>query len=918
MYSYVRLWIVPLLFVFLWGCNPTPPTEPTSDASEKIADKHIDREVPREPPTDKSDEKPTDRREPPPTDKAEPPPVDKTEPPPVDKTEPPVDASEPVKPDEPTTPDEPVQPDEPSQPDEPVVEVKPEPRPEKLPDRISKGVCWPGQVTRYTCNSGDKVDWCTCKGASDICFPVCANAGKANEGWIDGCSQKSILQTKCSTCTVAPTCDKVGTADEGWYCDGKLIKKGTCHYKDGNYTCISQPDQQCPQCKTAADCPAKTCLTVGLDCEEYAYSCVNRRCVSNKTSMKQRVCDAKSGTCKRPDGYCTKRDDCKPDGCLTSGNDCVDVTWSCLQNRCKQGSIAVSNALCDTKTKKCVSRVQCKVNGDCGKTTCANQGADCEQTTPTCTNGKCSSAKATLKNATCDQNTGTCKASNVCAQNSDCGKTTCAMSGNDCVQSTPTCTNGKCSVQKQTQSGLKCDTTSGICQVPTCATPKDCGKPSCQNITSGSVTNCEQREFGCTNKQCVPSVTTVKNSTCNLTTGICNKPAPTCQNNNDCGKPTCVDVVSGTNKNCEQINPVCSGNKCSTSTNLVKNATCDKTNGICKPTTASCTKDSDCGKSKCFTAVLPKEYSCDLTTPKCSSQACIPQQSLQNNAYCDENTGSCKPTPACTADKDCANIKPGCSTFQQGGKEKCEQVQPSCDNKKCIPKTTVVDDATCVKATGLCKKKTVTCSANGDCGKNKCITFQQGGQDYCEQTTPTCDNKVCKTVSKTIANATCDQTSGTCKATPKCAQNGDCGKPSCLTFGGTNCEQTTPTCTSGVCSKKNSVVNNATCDKTTGLCKALPKCTSDASCGKASCIEFKVGTATNCEQTEPACDKATGKCSTTLKVVNNATCDKTTGLCKSGGPACTQPSSCGPPTCANVNASGFFNCEQKEPTCVSA
>ena len=194
------------------------------------------------------------------------------------------------------------------------------------------------------------------------------------------------------------------------------------------------------------------------------------------------------------------------------------------------------------------------------------------------------------------------------------------------------------------------------------------------------------------------------------------------------------------------------------------------------------------------------------------------------------------------------------------------------------------------------------CTKASDCGKSSCL--QVGSS--CQLLSYLCQGGKCVFNSTTVAKASCDATTGTCKGSGGCTKNADCGNPSC-TPGSTPCQQLTPTCLSGICTFKYSTVANAKCNSVTGACTGISNCTKDADCGKPSCTQNLLV----CQQNIPKCQA--GKCTSAAKTVSNAVCNPVTGDCLTSS-GCSKDADCGKPYCSVMGTT----CLQMLPVCLSS
>ena len=265
---------------------------------------------------------------------------------------------------------------------------------------------------------------------------------------------------------------------------------------------------------------------------------------------------------------------------------------------------------------------------------------------------------------------------------------------------------------------------------------------------------------------------------------------------------------------------------------------------------------------------------------------------------------STKPKP----DSAKPDAKPQCTKASDCGKSSCLQVGSSCQllsylcqGGKCVFNSTTVAKASCDATTGTCKNLP-GCTKDADCGTASCTQTLT----TCSQKVPKCTAGTCTFTSTSLSNAKCDAATGTCKGSGGCTKNADCGNPSC-TPGSTPCQQLTPTCLSGICTFKYSTVANAKCNSVTGACTGISNCTKDADCGKPSCTQNLLV----CQQNIPKCQA--GKCTSAAKTVSNAVCNPVTGDCLTSS-GCSKDADCGKPYCSVMGTT----CLQMLPVCLSS
>ncbi len=659
----------------------------------------------------------------------------------------------------------------------------------------------------------------------------------------------------------------------------------------------------CPGLKKVQAVTPPNCASIGQ--RFVCVKCGDGVCQWNKG---ENSCNCPSD-CKKK---CKKDSDCGKPTCSGRGM-CEIIKPFCDKGVCSVQKSRVGNSVCNPQTNKCERiSAQCKTRCDC------KQGQECAKgfcvtpKTPVycCDKPGCPAGQKCKDKSGKD---GVCS-TKKCSKDSDCGKQTCSVvsvgTGPMCIEKIPTCKNGVCSATVKRYDNRKCDR-AGVKCVPTasqCKTHCDC--PQGQACVSGQCVKPKTPVYCCTKAGCPAG----QKCTDPLgKPGVC--PASKCKRDADCGKPSCKSNPS--TKTCIQYRPSCKGGKCSTSSQTLQNYTCESASGFCIPLQVKCKVDCDCpqgqrcSRGRCIVSITPA-YCCD-------KPGCPPRQRCTNSKGV---PGFC-PIKKCTKNSDCG--MPYCSTgFLRG----CNQYTPQCVRGSCQVYKRTISGTYCDSTTGICKKNVCknncdcpqgmgcrngrcvrsstpvycctkpncpagrrcyypdgkrgtcqiikACKTNADCGKPSCRSniFTR----TCTQITPLCQNGRCSTQTKTVQNATCNRITGLCvPRSGRCKTNADCGKPSCRSSIFTRtCTQITPLCQNGRCSTQTKTVQNATCNRTTGLCVPRSgRCKTDADCGKPSCRNGLLpGT---CTQTTPLCQN--GRCSTKTQTVQNATCDRNTGRC---------------------------------------
>ncbi|MCB9642632.1 MAG: hypothetical protein H6728_06110 [Myxococcales bacterium] len=527
---------------------------------------------------------------------------------------------------------------------------------------------------------------------------------------------------------------------------------------------------------------------------------------------------------KMPPVQCATDKDCPPT-CRGNGV-CEQIEYKCVAGMCTAGQpLSQPNARCDNATGQCVPlSAGCQSNCDCP------QGL-------LCANGRCLSG---TKPAYCCTNTG-CPVGETC-QNPDGTNGTCTNNTpTDCEKKGGQCIpqNGSCPPNSKMDTAVSCGTVrSLVCCLPTtnpCATIR-CQGPTC---TPSSTGGCNETTYTCDPSlgQCVPT-TKALTATCRMDVNDCVQNTPGCSNNLCSLKTTTVKLsCSQSGTSCVQTTPGCSGTQCTVKTTTIANASCDSTTGKCSPKTAGCQSNCDCtqgllcANGQCIAGIVP--------------------------AYCCTN-------PGCPAGSTCQNPDKTSGTCPSTTQTDCERKGGQCivQNGNCPPNHKMDTAVSCgnIRALVCCLPATNPC-ATIRCSGPTCSASSTGG---CSQTTYTCDPNLgqCVPTTKTTT-PTCNMNGTVCvQSTPICSSN-QCAvsatstAPSC-TQSGTSCIQSGALCSNNQCVKGSQTIANSTCDSTTGQC-TLPSntCALVGGVCQSSRLPCPPGTATN---TNLSCGSLTLSC----------------------------------------------------------
>lgn len=576
-----------------------------------------------------------------------------------------------------------------------------------------------------------------------------------------------------------------------------------CQNRKGGYDLC----QQQQACKTACDCNA-------------GQACNSGKCESQPIPVyccdKPDACPA-GQVCDRSDGQrdkCPSQVQCKSPCDCAQGQDCQN--GRCVVNPfpvyCCRLAGCPPNAECANPdgSKGTCSTPSCQGDADCGRPTCAQAGDRCSQVRPTCQRGICTNS-VNEGPGVCDPNNGTCRLESQCKVDCDCPQSQACVDGK-CEITPPGGHPTYCCIKPGCPTGQSCvqpNGTRGLCPSAKCQIPEDCGPPTCQSLG----TDCVQFKPFCDDSgQCGTSRGAVSvNSLCGPD-GICG-PAPIqcktpcdCAQGQNCLNNRCITDPSAPMYCCE--NPGCPpGAKC-----------IDRAGQGSSCKQVSCRSDADCGGTICRNAgndCIQESFRCDIAQGQCFGSG-----SVQGNAICDAATNTCKPrTAQCRADSDCGapscrqngqlcqQTIPACSNGTCIGTGS-STVGTCAPDGKCQTATFCRISCDCPQGqscqaspvgTGVCVQSnppTYCCDKAGCPAGEKCINTQnQGGlckgsclsacdcpagQDCingaCSSTTPAvycCDNP-----SQCPAGAACRDKAGTLKTCPqvqrKCNSPCDC------------------------------------------------------------------------------------------------------------------------------------------------
>lgn len=399
-----------------------------------------------------------------------------------------------------------------------------------------------------------------------------------------------------------------------------------------------------------------------------------------------------------------------------------------------------------------------------------------------------------------------------------------------------------------------------------------------------------------------------------------------CLTSGDCGQPSCKNAGD----DCEELIPDCINGQCSKVPKPAKNATCDTTQGVCVPRTATCKQHCDCAQGQfcdkgqcqvgpspvycCSKAGCPAGANCyeaDGSVGSCQGKLCTKAEECGATRCSQQGTQCTELIPACRADGACES-KSSTTTGRCGADGRCIAEQTcvthcdcpqavTCLQGKCVPlssrKTLCCDKEGCPKGEACYKKDgtpdicggAVKCSSDAQCGKLRCFNESTSS---CREETPFCDPStgICSVRTQSFSLHLCDAAQQKCQPIqpPSCKVDCDC-EQGLGCFGG-QCS-VSPQGGKVFCCDKPSCVSGQPCtykDGRPGTCPTQAGCKQDADCGKQSCSN----TGNDCVISFPSCDTATQQCTILRKTATNATCNSSTASCQPRPQTCQNHCDC--------------------------
>ncbi len=663
-----------------------------------------------------------------------------------------------------------------------------------------KGRCLSQDVPVYCC---DRVKECP---ADQICETL--------DGKRQKCPKKAECQQHCD-CPQGQYCDKgqclVGTSPV--YCCAKqgCPPKAACFNKDGSIgTCHS------PKCQKDSDCGAPSCKQRGTQCAQATPRCQKDGNCRNEILNVKGICEPKKGQC-RIFGRCLNHCDC-PQGQRCEQGSCLASpipTFCCDRAGCPKGQACFHK---DGSAGICQQNNACKVDSDCGASSCQQLATDCRLIQPMCDKKhRCVATTKIVRFARCqggkcltqgppkckvhcdcpqgqacmrgrclfvgkpvfccdkpacpasescykrDNTVAVCPNTKKCHKDSDCGKSSCLQRGRMCVERVPRCDvrTGVCKVAETTSQGI-CHSSTGKCQAPkSCHTACDCpqGQSCLISIPKpGALGTCVSSPKGyCCDKPGCPS-----GLACETKMGQRSHCPVKCQSPCDC-KPG-QDCIKGT---CTSVKPpvYC----CNDPQHCPAGAQCkDKIGALskCPQKPRMCQSPCDCIQGEaCLNHVCVKSsqpvYCCNKANCP-AGKACLDKNNRK--AVCPR---PCKQICDCEQGERCVQ---GFCTMRYGKGYCCDK--PGCPSGfYCFDKNNHYRRCPLKTCKNACD-----CPQGLDCRNNVCIPVNP--PIYCCDKSNCPSNQIC--ITRKGKWGTCNGGKPMCKSLCDCPTGQDCYKGQCV------------------------------------------------------------------------------------------------------------------------------------------
>ncbi len=605
-----------------------------------------------------------------------------------------------------------------------------------------------------------------------------------------------------------------------------------------------------------------------IDPEDGGDVCAGVDCSGLDTDCTIGVCNPSTGICESQSA--------------NNGSFCSDGDPCTVNDICSDGSCVGTAKNCTGLNSECTVGVCNAITGDC-EAEPANENGQCDDgdlctVTDFCSNGVCGGLPADCSGFDSDCTVGTCNPSNGLCEISATNEGQ-ACSDGDLCSTGDACSNGLCLGDAVDCSGLDSDCTVGACNAVS---------GICEAVPINEGGACDDGDNCTTGDLC--------------SNGVCGAVAVDCSGlDDDCVVGVC-NPVSGI---CETA-PANEGGACDDGVNCTTGDACS--NGICLADAIDCSGlDDACnvgvcneGSGTCETAPANESGTCDDLDPCTVNDACTngtcagaPKDCSALDGpctvgVCNGSTGECEALPTneglgCDDGDLCTSGDVCVAGVCEGAEVDCSSLDDECLAGACNP------------STGACEA--VAVNEGGSCDDG----------DLCT-TTDACTNGVCagapvdcSGLDDTCVVGACNPSTGSCETLPA-NEGGTCDD-------GDNCT-INDACTNGICEAEpldcsglDDACNIGTCNETLGTCEATPfneggtcddfdPCTENDTCAGGTCA----GTPKDCSGLDSACavgvcNETTGACE--AEPINEGnTCDD--------GDLCTVLDACTNGVCAGV------------------
>lgn len=696
-------------------------------------------------------------------------------------------------------------------------------------------------ASQFTCPT-NKV----CNQASGLCEePPCVTDSDCTPP-NGSCQSGTCLScTKDFTCPSGQPCNsstgRCGSAPPACTSNSQCsAPNGTCQ----NGQCVSCSTVGCPSGQTCSSstgrCSSSSSCVVDSQCSAPLGWCRSGRCTScviNSCPSGQ-TCNSSTGRCSTSSSSCTADSQCStPNGWCRSGRCTTCRFYSCS-----------SNLQCNSSTGRCEPK-SCTSNSNCK----APKGA--------CYNGKCASCDGDFtcpSSQACDKASGLCQPKPACVKQSDCFSGKVCLGGQclvaECGPANP-CSDGQICENRACRPAYK------RCYSYLCGAKDSClygpdKKDRCHQRCGigGSLCPTGQECLsvkltdGQTDKFCFPQASLDVNKSCkpgNLnercknqgaclitssfsSTGYCyDRCTPGsslgCKSTQECaelspGKGLCLSKGSGSKgSSCNIFSSRCRAQF------ICVMRTTTSTSGTCR---ARCTSPGRTGTSAgCATG-----ETCVASPYSRTGGACVPDGNRSDGYSCKLfSSYACKAGLICSVPASGTTDEGTCTQRCQSASN-CSSSNEDCVNGACQPKPTGREGSTCrygsslgsyyckpplqcyfspgsTSSYGTCYKP---CTRDSDCTSS---TYGRCNGGFCQKSGSRKEFDICNSTSPCQSGLVCAALSSfTDRCVKPCKSNSDCGS-------------SYPECSSGICLKKGTLVEDKYCsDSYTSRCAVGLQC----------------------------------------------------------------------------------------------